>query len=154
MVYYFTPCGIGKSHCWTCNLILFQELMFYKFKQGHNAAEATKNICHTKDERAVYHSTVTRELKKFYKSWKNLDNLAKTVNSEAVFKAIEANPVSSFRRVSGELYPPIQWFVTFTNSAKASWATDFCLLLPKYCKAFDSPHYISSEWFFERNFYG
>ena len=39
--------------------------MLYKFQMGHNTAEATKNICCTKDEDAVDHSTITRGIKKF-----------------------------------------------------------------------------------------
>ena len=38
--------------------------MLYEFKQGHNAAEATKNICWVKGEGAVDDSAVTRWLKK------------------------------------------------------------------------------------------
>ena len=35
---------------------LIQELMLYKFKLGHNAMEATKNICCMQDESSVHHS--------------------------------------------------------------------------------------------------
>ena len=38
---------------------LIQELTFYKCELGHNAAEATKNICCVKSERLVDHCTVT-----------------------------------------------------------------------------------------------
>ena len=37
--------------------------MLYKFKLGHNAAKATKNICCAKGERTVYHSIVTKGIK-------------------------------------------------------------------------------------------
>ena len=52
-------------------------------------------------------NTVARWLKKFSSGTKNLGDRAmsgwlKTVDSEAVFKTIEANPVSSTGRVSGE----------------------------------------------------
>ena len=42
---------------------LIQEL--YSFEQGHNTAEATKNICCVKKEDAADLSTVTRWFKKF-----------------------------------------------------------------------------------------
>ena len=35
---------------------LIQELMLYVFKLGDNVIEATKNICHTKEEGAVDYS--------------------------------------------------------------------------------------------------
>ena len=40
-------------------LSLIQEFMLYEFKLGHNAAEATKNICCMKGE-DTDHNTVTR----------------------------------------------------------------------------------------------
>ena len=43
---------------------LIQQVTLYEFKRGHNAADATKNICCAKDEGAVDHSTITRRLKK------------------------------------------------------------------------------------------
>ena len=87
---------------------LIRELILYEFELGHKAAEATKNIRCAKGEDAVDHSTVTRWFKKFRSGCKNLDDQArsgrpKTVDSEAVFQAIEANPKSSTRKVSGEL---------------------------------------------------
>ena len=62
--------------------------MLYKFELGHNAMEATKNIC-VKGEDAVDH-TVTKWFKKFCSGCKNLNDLSrpgrpKTMNSEAVF---------------------------------------------------------------------
>ena len=44
---------------------LIRERILYKFKRGHNAAEATKKICCAKSKGAVDHSTVTRWLKYF-----------------------------------------------------------------------------------------
>ena len=81
---------------------------FYEFELGHNIAEATKNICCVKSEDAVNHSTVTRCFKKFCPSCKNLSNQArsgkpKSVDSNAVLQAIEANLASSSWRVSGKL---------------------------------------------------
>ena len=49
----------------------------YEFELGHNATEANKNICCTKGEGAVDHSTVTRLFKKFHSGGKNLNNQAK-----------------------------------------------------------------------------
>ena len=74
-----------------CSLIL--ELMFYKFELGHNATEATKNICHVKGEGTVDQSTITRSFEKF-SSRKNFDDQdrpgrCETINSEAMLKAIE-----------------------------------------------------------------
>ena len=48
--------------------------MLYKFKLGHNATEATKNICSAKGEGTVDHSTVNRWLEKFCLSCKNPNN--------------------------------------------------------------------------------
>ena len=82
--------------------------MPYNFELGHNAAEATKNICCAKGRSAVGHSTVTKWLKKFYSSCKNIDDQASSVrftsvNSAAVIQARETNQVSRTQRVSGEL---------------------------------------------------
>ena len=74
--------------------------MLYDFQLGHYAAEATKNICFIKGEVSVGHSTVTRLFKKFRTSRKKVDDQAssgrpKSVDSEVVLQAIEANPESS-----------------------------------------------------------
>ena len=87
---------------------LIQEFVFYEFELDHNTAEAIKNICCVKGEGAVDHSITTRWLKKFNSSYKNLDDQAsagrpKTVYSEAILPAIEANPVSNTQRVSSKL---------------------------------------------------
>ena len=68
-----------------CSLIW--ELMIYKFKLGHNAVEATRNICCVKGEDTVDQSTVTKWLKKFCSGCKNLNNQerlsrSKTINIE------------------------------------------------------------------------
>ena len=39
---------------------LIQEIMLYKFEEGHNAVKATKNFCCEKGEDAVDHTTVSR----------------------------------------------------------------------------------------------
>ena len=67
-----------------------------------------KNLYYARDKGTVNHNTVTRSLKKFRSGYRNLDDKArldkpKTMDSEAVLQVIEPNPVSSTRRVSGEL---------------------------------------------------
>ena len=89
-----------------CSLI--QKFMLYEFELGSNTVEASKNICCTKGKGSVDHSTVTRCFKKFQSVYKNLHNQVKsarpkTMDSEAMLLAIEANPLSSTWRVSGEL---------------------------------------------------
>ena len=86
---------------------LIQELILYKFKIGHNALEATKNICCGKDEGTVDHSTVTRWYKKFCWGWKNFDDQARsgkaqTVDFKTILQAIEANLPSSTQRIWDE----------------------------------------------------
>ena len=66
-----------------------------------------KNICCTRGEGAVDHSTVTRWLKKFHFSCKNFDDQVrsakpKTVNYEAVLQFRVAN-LRCTQRVSGKL---------------------------------------------------
>ena len=58
---------------------------------------------------------------------KNLNNLAtsgrhKTVDSEAVLKAKAVNPLSNIRSNN------LMCFITFTISAKASEATELCIM--------------------------
>ena len=45
---------------------LFCEFVLYKSKMIHNAMEVIRNICCTKDDDAVNHSTITRWFKKFW----------------------------------------------------------------------------------------
>ena len=72
------------------------------------AVEATKNICCAKGEDTVDYRTVIKWVKKFHSCCKNLENQTrssrpKTVDSEPVLQAIEANPASSIRRISSKL---------------------------------------------------
>ena len=129
---------------------LIQKLMLYEFKLGHNFIEASKHICYAKVKCAVDHSTVTRWLKKFHSSYKNLNNQAKlsrfkTVDSKVNLKAMEANPASSTWRVSGKLGISLFTVVCCIYNFE-SGAAELCLMLPKYCKTFDS-HSIRSTWF-------
>ena len=76
---------------------------------------------------------------------KNLDNQTrsfrlKSMNSEAVLQAIEANPVSITWRVSGELdisqSSVVRHDHVLGKSIQSCWIAPH--LLPKYCKTFDS----------------
>ena len=74
--------------------------MLYEFDEGHNTAEAIKNISCTKSEGAIDHRTVIRWPKKYCLGCKTLDNQTrpgrpKTVDSGAVLQDIEPNLVSS-----------------------------------------------------------
>ena len=51
--------------------------MLYKFKLGHYATEAIKNLSCAKGKGSIYHSPVTRCFKKFCLGCKNLDNHVK-----------------------------------------------------------------------------
>ena len=87
---------------------LIQELMLYKVKLDHNAMKATKEICCTKGQVSVDHSTVTSVFKKYCLGCKKLTNQAKSdrpkiVDFKAVFQTIDTNSASSTWRVSGEL---------------------------------------------------
>ena len=79
--------------------------MFYEFKLGHD--RSNQNICCAKGDGTVDFSTIIRWFKKFYLGCKNLDNQASsskpiTKDSKAL-QTIDANPVSSSQRVSGDL---------------------------------------------------
>ena len=68
---------------------LIQKFIFYVFELNRNAMEADKNICDTKGDGAVDHTTGTRRFKKFCSDYKNFDNQArssrpKTVDSNAI----------------------------------------------------------------------
>ena len=87
---------------------LIREFILYKFEIGHNAVEASKDSCGAKGEGLVDHRTVSRSLNKLCSGCKKLDDQegsswTKTVVSKAVLLAIEPNPASTTRRVSGEL---------------------------------------------------
>ena len=97
---------------------LILEIMFYGFELSYGSDPK-----YLKGEGAVDHRTVTRWFKKFRSRCKNLDNQTgsgrpKTVDSEAVLRAIEANLVSSTRRVSGELDSVIGYFYDFNRSTQ------------------------------------
>ena len=61
------------------------------------------------------------------------------MNSEPVLQAKEANPAVNTRRVSSSTSHSPLWFITLTTLEEASEPAVLCLMLPKYCKTFDSP---------------
>ena len=61
--------------------------MLHKFKLGHNATKATKNIYCAKGEGMVDYKTVTRQFKKFHFKYKDFDDQtrsSKIVDSNAM----------------------------------------------------------------------
>ena len=79
---------------------LIQELLLYKFKLGHNATEANKNIYCAKEEDTVDHGTVTKLLKKFCLGCKTLKDQAisgksKIMVSKAILPARESKLLNS-----------------------------------------------------------
>ena len=106
--------------------------------------EVAENISCLKGKVAVDLTTVTRWLKKFHCVCKNLDNQIrssrpKTVGSEMMLQAIEANLWSSTQRVSGE--PDISQISVvchFHDLSKSFLVDEVCLSLPKYWKMFYS----------------
>ena len=67
-----------KATLMNLQLGLIQELIFYKCKLGHNAAERTKNFCCMRGEGAVDYNTVPRWFEKFYSSCRILDDQARS----------------------------------------------------------------------------
>ena len=78
---------------------LIWELILYEFELDKNNQKHL--LCERWRRREA-----TRWLKKFRSSYKNFDDQTssdKSMDYETLFQAIEANPVSSIQRVSGEL---------------------------------------------------
>ena len=65
------------------------------------------------------------------------------MDSEAVLRAIEANPVISTRRVL--IFPNPVGFITITTLAKSSGTIWLCLMLLKYHKFLYVHYYVSDE---------
>ena len=63
---------------------------------------------------------------------------------QRVLREYQENPTCSILRVSGKSgeshlkFHTLVWFVTSKILAKASRSAELCLMLPKYCKTFDS----------------
>ena len=89
---------------------LIREVLFYKF-------EAAENICCVNSKAIVHHNTVTKWFKKFWLGCKTLDNQARSGRPKTLDLDI----------------------ISFMDSAKASGSAKLYLMLPKYCKTFDSP---------------
>ena len=114
-----------------CSLI--QELRLYEFKLSHNTEQLTKNICYEKSKGALDSSSVILWFKKFCSGCNNLDDQAmsgrpKTADSGAAFQALEANPMSSTRRVSGEF--DISLFSVVRPIHNLNKSTRCCLIVP------------------------
>ena len=135
-------CTLFSSPCYLkamqmnvqCNLIW--ELMLYKFKLGHNAVKATKNICFAKGEGSVDQSTVNWEFKEFHSGCKNLDEQGQVglktwilKSHSKLWRQIWWVGLREYQ-VSEASHSPV-WFVTFTTLAKPCGAIDLCLILPK-----------------------
>ena len=86
--------------------------MLYKYKLGHNATEATKNI-YVKGENTVGDSTVTRWFKKLHIGCKN------PVDFKVVLQAIEEIWWVAFWEYQASLASySLVWFVTFYDLCK------------------------------------
>ena len=125
---WYESCTVSMQHR------LHQELRFYIFTLSHNTVRATKNICCLKDEDAIDHTTVTKWVKKFCSTFKNLNNQAKSdrpknMDSEVVFQAIGANPI--WRAFHRQVL-----FVNFITSAKAYRIAELRLMLNKILQNF------------------
>ena len=114
-----------------------------------NSAKASqkqeKYICCAKYEGAVDYSTVTTWFKSFGLGWKKFGDQVKssrpkTVDSEAVPKAIEPNVVYCIQRVSS--VPSIQCRLSPSRPWQKHLKLSNCVLYPKilqnFCKTFDS----------------
>lgn len=88
-----------------------KELLLYEFQLGHNATEAMRNICQAKGVGAMKRSTAFHWFKKFKSGIIDLNDESRTgrppaIDPEVVRKAVEANPITSQRRLSAELNVP------------------------------------------------
>ena len=102
--------------------------------------ETNKNIG-ARGEGIVDHSTVIRYFKKFHSSSKNFVNQAKSNRPKTMDSVTkpETNWMSNtwkYKASSASLSSVL--FLTLSTSGKASKAAELYLMLPKYCKTFDS----------------
>ena len=129
---------------------LIREFALCDFGLGHDAAEATKNICFMKEADAVDHSTVIRWFKKFNSRYKNLGYHARSCWPTSLdFTAVlRENSANSIERVSGELgisqSGVVRHLHDFCKSIRRCWIVSHVLL--KYWKTFDSP---KSFWMYK-----
>ena len=76
--------------------------MLDEFKPGHNATQATKNICYAKDEGAFNHSTSFEKIPLgLQESQKSNVGLKRWI-LRSLSKILKVNPASSTRRVWSE----------------------------------------------------
>ena len=109
---------IGSLCMWfkRSDVVLFENLFFMSSNWVIMSRKQPKNIFYAKDEGAVDHSRVNWLFKKFCLVCKDLDDQQrsgwpKTSDSEAMLKAIKANPVSSFRESGNLSYAPRKYEV-------------------------------------------
>ena len=86
-------------------------LVRHYWKQGFNATAATKKICEVEGDNVISERVARNWFKKFDNGDIDLEDKTRsgrpsTVNSEAISKAIEANPSTSTRTLSAELGIP------------------------------------------------
>ena len=72
----FILCVIWKLNQWMCNVVYISNFCFMSSNWGIMPGKATENICCTKGEKIVDHSTINWWLKKFCLGYKNLNDLA------------------------------------------------------------------------------
>lgn len=82
--------------------------MLYEFQLGHNVTEAIRNICKAKGDGAVKRATAFNWYKKFKNGRFDLDDQPRSgrplsIDPEVIREAVEENPITSQRRLSGEL---------------------------------------------------
>ena len=82
-----------------------RSLIFYEFKQGHNATEASRNICETLGSKSVNERTWRRWYEKFCSEATQLGDKKRsgrpsTFNDTALLNAIEANPTETNRKLT------------------------------------------------------
>ena len=104
--------------------------MFFLFELGHKTAETKKNICSVEGEDSLDHSTVNRWFKKFHFNDPVRSGKPQNVDSDAMIQAIEANPASTIRRVSGDLSILKSSVIHHFHSI----AAELCLTLLKIAK--------------------
>ena len=86
----------------------FRAIFFYEFKQGNNAAEATRNIIAVFGEDSLRERTVQYWFKKFKDGETNLDNEERgrpgsAIDHDQLKALVEANPRTTVRELAEEL---------------------------------------------------
>ena len=81
-----------------------RSLIFHEFKQGHNATEASRNICETLGSKSVNERTCRRWYAKFRSGATQLSDKKRsgrpsTFNNTALLNANEANPTETILKL-------------------------------------------------------